>query len=234
MRARTILFVGDILGDLTLQRTILEREDVTIVTEEHGAAVEAARRSVPEVVVVEVAPPQEAGIGTCRALKADAATRGIPAILVTPAERAGACRAAGADAVVFKPLAQQELLRAIGRFMALPERSAVRCLANLRFTFRTERAETGQAFSRSLSSAGAFLKSDRPMARGSRLLLRFHLPGDEREISCAAVVRNTTASEEAPGTGPGFGVEFLEIASNDRARLEAFVQSQSKRPFASW
>jgi uncharacterized protein (TIGR02266 family) len=231
MRARTILFVGDILGGVTLERTILERQDVTIVNGEHGAAaVAAARRAGPEVVVVDVAPPDLAGIETCRALKADGTTRAIPAVLVTPPERAGACRVAGANAVVFKPLAQEELLRAIGRFMALPERSAVRCPANLRFTFRTERGETGQAFSRSLSSAGVFFKSDRPMALGSRLQLRFHLPGDEREISCAGVVRHTTPSEEAAVAGPGFGVEFVEIASNDRARLEAFVQSQSKRP----
>ena len=70
------------------------------------------------------------------------------------------------------------------------------------------------------------------MPCGSRLLLRFHLPGDEREISCVGVVRHTTTEEEAVGAGPGFGVEFLELASNDRARLVAFVHSQSKRSFA--
>jgi uncharacterized protein (TIGR02266 family) len=233
MQARTILFVGDILEKLTLERTILERHDVEILTAGHGPdALATALRAGPEVVVVDVVAGDAAGIETCRALKADATARTIPAILVTNAERAGACRSAGADSLVFKPLAQEEVLRAIGRFMALPERSAARCPANLRFSFRTERAEAGQAFSRSLSSAGAFLKSDRPMPSGSRLLLRFHLPGDEREIACTGVVRHTTTEEEAAGAGPGFGVEFVEIASNDRARLEAFVHAQSKRPFA--
>jgi hypothetical protein len=149
----------------------------------------------------------------------------VPVLLVTSPERAGACRTAGADALVFKPLAQEEVLRAIRRFVALPERAAARCAANLRFTFRTDRDETGQVFSRSLSSAGAYLKSDHPPPPGARLHLRFHLPGDEHEIACTGVVRH--AHDDA-----GFGVEFVEIASLDRARLDAFCVSQSKRPFA--
>jgi len=41
-----------------------------------------------------------------------------------------------------------------------------------------------------------------------------------------------TKGEDAAHAGPGFGVEFVEIGSLDRARLEAFCVSQSKRPFA--
>jgi CheY-like chemotaxis protein len=227
---RTILFVGDILESLQLERTFLERQDVTIAVAGHGAsAIAEAGLHGPELIVIDAAP-DGAGIETCRALKADAGTRAVPALLVTSPERAGACRAAGADSLVFKPLAQEDVLRAIRRFVELPERAAVRCSANLRFTFRTDRDETGQAFSRSLSSSGAYLKSDRPPATGSRLELLFHLPGDEREIACGGVVRHTKGEEAH--AGPGFGVEFVEIGGLDRARLEAFCVSQSKRPFA--
>jgi len=152
---RTILFVGDILESLQLERTFLERQDVTIAVAGHGASVVAeAGLHGAELIVIDVAAPDEAGIETCRALKADADTRAVPALLVTSPERAGACRAAGADSLVFKPLAQEDVLRAIRRFVELPERAAVRCSANLRFTFRTDRDDTGQAFSRSLSSSG--------------------------------------------------------------------------------
>jgi twitching motility two-component system response regulator PilH len=227
MHARTILFIGDILEDLKLERTFLERQDVAIVGVKHGtAAVARAKLAGPELVVIDVSLPDLAGIDTCRTLKTDPATKKIPAVLVTSPDRAERCRSAGADSLVFKPLAQEEVLRAIRRFVALPERAAPRCAANLRFTFQAE-GEPGQAFSRSLSSSGAYLKTDRPMRSGEHLFLRFHIPGDEREISCSGIVRNTTTEEAASISGPGFGVEFLEIARVDRDRLERYVRSQA-------
>jgi CheY-like chemotaxis protein len=225
-----ILFVG-MDAALLGESSFLQRNDVRVVPAKHGKeALDVAKREAPCLVVVDVEPGGRSGFTTCALLKNDPTIRKVPVVLVLHREDAGSWRETGATTLVFKPVAQEDLLDTIRRFVAVPERRAARCHANLRFTYSTG-GETGQAFSRVLSSSGVYLKSDRAPRCGAELTLRFHLPGEKNEIACSGVVRTTTSEEATSSAGPGFGVEFETIDGPDRGRLARFVESHGERSF---
>jgi type IV pilus assembly protein PilZ len=66
-----------------------------------------------------------------------------------------------------------------------------------------------------LSVGGAFFAQTIPLPLGTRVSLRFTLPGDAQEISCAGEI--VTAKDL------GMGVQFLDLQAADRARIERLV-----------
>jgi uncharacterized protein (TIGR02266 family) len=75
-----------------------------------------------------------------------------------------------------------------------------------------------------LSVGGAFFAQTIPLPLGTRVALRFTLPGDAQEIACDGEI--VTAKEL------GMGVQFIELADADRARIERLVKRLAQqRPF---
>jgi len=218
----TILLIDAVAFHLGAERTFLRRGDVKVLTSGQGPQLIAlARAHRPDVAVLDLRPPE--GIRLCRSLKAEAITRNIPVVAV--ASRLGEFEAtsAGADILVFEPISRGEMLDALRGFVHFPQRREARCNANLRVSVAHD-DHVGEAFSRNLSSYGTFLKTDWSPPEGAEINLRFRLPDDDREIGCLGVVRSLDGDDR--GVHPGFGVEFVGIAPDDRARLEGFIRRQ--------
>ena len=69
-----------------------------------------------------------------------------------------------------------------------------------------------------LSVGGAFMQGA-GTTRGSILNLRFKLPGSDDFITATAITRHTRNS--------GFGVEFLDLSSDNVKRLATFIDENS-------
>jgi CheY-like chemotaxis protein len=223
----TVLLVQDVAAFRDLETTFLRRHELRVIAEESG---EAARRRAhtdpPQIVLVDFADAR-ASLALCGELKADPTLTRVPVVLVLPRTSRAAGQAAGADALIFKPVVQREFLDAVRRFVPLTERRARRTPVNLRFTWRTEGGVVGHSFSRDLSPSGAFLESDRIPPLGCPLHLSFRLAAEDAEIACGAHVRNV------PEVGHlGFGVEFADLREDDRARLARFVDGVLQRSLA--
>jgi Tfp pilus assembly protein PilZ len=81
----------------------------------------------------------------------------------------------------------------------------------------TKRVAGGIGFeSAEISGGGAFLPTELLLEVGELLCLEFSLP-DGRNISAHARVVHASRGIDEPA---GFGVEFVEIASDDRAAIE--------------
>jgi len=74
-------------------------------------AIEMVRVLRPDVVVLDLAMPKLDGWEVCRRLKADAATRGIPIIIVTAHIALGI--RAGCDAYLTKPCLPEKLIATV-------------------------------------------------------------------------------------------------------------------------
>ncbi|HEX6699831.1 MAG TPA: HD domain-containing phosphohydrolase [Gaiellaceae bacterium] len=113
-----LLLVDDDEGLRALLRTTFEVVDVEV--DEAGDAREAEQRIAarrPDVIVLDVLMPGESGLDFCRRLKGNAATSGIPIVLLTGSDGGSlvAADAAGADAFVRKPFSPLELLAVVER-----------------------------------------------------------------------------------------------------------------------
>ena len=97
-----------------LLRRVLEKEGYGVEVVHDGvSAVEAVRQHKPHVAICDVNMPGMTGLDVCRQLKADAATRLTPVVLVTGmAQREKRIEGleAGADDFLTKPVDTQELL----------------------------------------------------------------------------------------------------------------------------
>lgn len=103
--------------------------------------------------------------------------------------------------------------------LAFPERrKAVRLPVAIPIELRHDRGFSLYATS-DLSEGGAFFPRSIPHPVGARLSLSFRLPGDALTVSCAGEVVNVPDQQQL-----GMGVRFLDLSSDDAARLAAFTQ----------
>lgn len=66
-----------------------------------------------------------------------------------------------------------------------------------------------------LSVGGAYFTQTFPLPVGTKVNLRFSLPGEEYQIACRA---ETVSAKDF-----GMGVSFLDLSAPDRARIEALI-----------
>jgi len=112
-----ILIVDDSPSQLTVLKRVVEKMGHQIVTAEDGAqGVEAARREMPDLILMDVVMPNLNGFQATRTISKDPKTSHIPIILVTTKEqdtdRVWGLRQ-GAKAYVNKPVNESELTTTI-------------------------------------------------------------------------------------------------------------------------
>src|SRR3546814_16701460 len=79
-----MLVVGDALSQLMGIRRIVEKLGHEALTAEDGAAgVEAAKRELPDLILMDVVMPNLNGFQTTRSIPRDPSTKHIPVVMVT-------------------------------------------------------------------------------------------------------------------------------------------------------
>ena len=114
-----ILIVDDSPSQLMGIRRIVEKLGHDALTAEDGAAgVEAAKREIPDLILMDVVMPNLNGFQATRTLSREATTKHIPVILVTTkdqdTDRMWGLRQ-GAKAYLTKPFSEDELAEVIER-----------------------------------------------------------------------------------------------------------------------
>ena len=119
-----ILIVDDSPSQLMGIRRIVEKLGHDALTAEDGAAgVEAAKRELPDLILMDVVMPNLNGFQATRTLAKDAKTSHIPIILVTTkdqeTDRIWGARQ-GAKSYVTKPVEEELLMNAINQYLPKP------------------------------------------------------------------------------------------------------------------
>jgi formate hydrogenlyase transcriptional activator len=121
--AATILVVDDTPANVGVLLELLGREGFTVLVARDGeSALDQVHAAQPDLILLDVVMPGIDGFETCRRLKADAATSGVPVIFMTGRseshDRMEGFRAGAADYVV-KPLQHEEVLARVNAHLAL-------------------------------------------------------------------------------------------------------------------
>lgn len=120
-QAGTVLVIDDDRKNLLLAREILDRESYRVLAARDGeTGIQCARRSQPDIILLDVIMPGIDGFETFARLKGDEGTRKIPIIFLTSLhgkeERLMGFHEGGADYVT-KPLHTEELVKRIATHM---------------------------------------------------------------------------------------------------------------------
>ena len=116
-----ILIVDDSPSQLMGIRRIVEKLGHDALTAEDGAAgVEAAKREIPDLILMDVVMPNLNGFQATRSITREPTTKHIPVILVTTkdqdTDRVWGMRQ-GAKAYITKPFSESELSELISQYL---------------------------------------------------------------------------------------------------------------------
>ena len=116
-----ILIVDDSPSQLMGIRRIVEKLGHEALTAEDGAAgVEAAKREIPDLILMDVVMPNLNGVQATRTISREPTTKHIPIVLVTTkdqdTDRVWGMRQ-GARAYLTKPFSETELADTITRYV---------------------------------------------------------------------------------------------------------------------
>ncbi len=117
-----ILIVDDSPSQLMGIRRIVEKLGHDALTAEDGAAgVDAAKRELPDLILMDVVMPNLNGFQATRSITREATTKHIPVILVTTkdqdTDRMWGLRQ-GAKAYITKPFSETELSELIAQYLS--------------------------------------------------------------------------------------------------------------------
>lgn len=121
MHMSRVLIVDDSPSQLIGMKRTIEKLGHQVITAEDGAAgVEAAKRELPDLILMDVVMPNLNGFQATRTIAKDPKTSHIPIILVTTkdqeTDRVWGMRQ-GAKAYVTKPIDDAELMRVVNEYL---------------------------------------------------------------------------------------------------------------------
>jgi two-component system, cell cycle response regulator DivK len=115
--SKTVLYVEDNEYNLKIVRQLLSRTTYRLIEAVDGEqGVAAARRDLPDLILMDIQLPKISGLDATRQLRADPATTNIPVIAITSFALSGdreKAKEAGATAYLAKPYSPRELLELI-------------------------------------------------------------------------------------------------------------------------
>lgn len=118
----------------------------------------------------------------------------------------------------------------IDRISECSFRREPRTLKTLSVSYK-DRQSFVAAYSVNISGAGLFVKSDNPLPKGEKFLLKLQLPDLEQTLSIQSqVVWTQKAEDEARAGANGMGIKFLEMDEKDGLVLRRYVQEITRRP----
>ena len=229
--SRRLLLVDDQPFFLAMGQTMLRAGGYEVRTAASGSeALRVARATPPDAILLDVEMPEMNGFETCRRLKADPATAGIPVAMLTASVDPQLNRKAfqvGADVTILKAVSTARLLNMLQVVLTTARGRRTDPRAGVALPVEYEDAGgVAAAETVNLSADGMFIKTPNPPAVGTILLLRFAVPGSQT-WQCSARVVLTWRAAAQHRSPPGMGLQFLDLPPEARAAIRAFVASQT-------
>ncbi len=232
-RPTKVLLVDDVRLFLELEKTFFRRQGCEIYTATAGPeALDLAHREKPDLVVLDLYLPEMDGLEVLKRIRSDEELKKINVIIVSVSgkeEDIQACKRAGCDAYLTKPITQKMLLDTAAQLLRIPQRIDIRIWVEIEIEgFRDGEKFYGQ--SDNISIGGIYVKSDKEFPLSTSVNLRFSLPGQESVFAIRSQVLRT---EKLPVTiGKfrfGLGFHFLDVSPQESRQIQTFVQKTMEK-----
>jgi PAS domain S-box-containing protein len=228
VQPRVLIVTGADL-EAEIGRTVLFANGVPrTVTERLDEAQEAARTLRPRLVVIDAATIRPA-TALVHTLREDPLTRDT-SIAVLAGRRglreAGALRAAGANAVLARPVEAALWDSRLRQFLSVPTRRPLSVSVRLRAWSGGVSAASFEGRALNVSPRGMLVETARPIAVGTKLDVEFLLPGTTQATRLLGEAIRTEWKARSARTG----IEFLVVPDEARPALMAFAQADPTPP----
>lgn len=220
---------------LTIERQFLRNTPATLLEARASDEVLAVCRAQrPQLIYLAYDLAEASGAECCRRLKADPELREGAVIVVCDEKadgQAAEARAAGCDAVLFKPLDRVRFLEVGRSFLAGIRERRRPCRIKV---LVTSPARSYQTRGLDISSSGVFLETSEHFSAGDMLKLELHLATDDQpgpRIHCDGTVSwfNCPDDPRKPSHPIGYGIKFSGLSTQAAAILNGFLRILDSR-----
>jgi CheY-like chemotaxis protein len=228
-QSRFVMLVNSDVHLLFTLAMLLQRFNYHVCTAKTGEeALEMITVAVPSLVITELVLPGMSGLDLINRLRNDPRTQVVPVIALTgdgaPEVRMRSVRA-GFAACLQRPVAAEELYRAVQQAVEPTPRSNIRIYTRLPVTVNGVALDCGGGECASvISEQGMYIRILAPSPVNTVIALRFTLNG--RMIALEAVVLYRHRFGEGPFGEPGMGLKFLRISAEDEEHIRRFIRDE--------
>ncbi|MFA5073323.1 MAG: response regulator [Nitrospirota bacterium] len=225
-RNNFLLVVDSDLTNLKYTSTLLRRFGYTIHTATSvGEALAVTGAKVPSLVITSPWLKDVDGLELMKKIKNDARTAGVPCLVLTrhgDLFQEARYFEAGATNCLSHPVPADLLYRAVQAVLELRPRMNIR-IRTRQIVILKNAALTVQSdmYTLELSEQGMFLRISEPMDVGTLVQLELNLEGELLPVEAKVLYRHETA--HGPYQEPGMGLEFIQIAPDDRNKIRTFI-----------
>jgi CheY-like chemotaxis protein len=230
--SRFLLVVDSDANDLIYVSMLLQRFEYHICTAKTGEeAIELSSVSVPALIIADMDLADMKGLELIKRLKRQQHTANLPVIVKIAQhtlEKEKLCIQAGAFACIRNPVHAEELYRAVQAAVESTPRASIRIPTHLPVSVNNVQLDTGEGeFVSVLSEKGIFIRTLKPYQPSSTVSVQIRIK--DRIIKVEALVLNSHKFEEGFHKEPGMGLQFTQIALQDKAIIQQFIIEEINR-----
>lgn len=214
---------------LEIEQELLRKLPVKIFTAANGPQLlDLARKFHPDLILMDMELPVKDGPACCAAIKEDTALEGTRVVLMSPQieQKESACRVAGCDAIIKKPIDRRDFISVTRAMLALDDRLEDRIPCRATVTCRRQDAVFCGTIE-DIAPRGMFVGSRFDVKIGEIMSLKFFLPVSGAGIieSDARVIWiNGGRVRRNPQLPQGFGVVFENLGAEDAGHIGEFIE----------
>ncbi len=228
-QARFVMVVDGESHLLFTLAMLLQRFNYHVCTARTGEeAMEMIAVAVPALVIAALDLPAMSGIDLFHLLRQDPRTKSVPVIAMNGGgdpETAARCSRAGFNACLLKPVAAEELYRAVQRAVETTPRSNLRVYTRLPVAVDRVPLDCGNGECATvLSEHGLYIRTMKPSEANTVISLELML--NDRPVAAEAVVLYSHRTGQGPLGEPGMGLKFLRIDPQDQEEIRKFIRNE--------
>jgi DNA-binding response OmpR family regulator len=199
----------------------LSRDDVRIFTAPSAKEIlKIHGKERVDLIIVDLDMQGMAGDELCNTIRGDDDLKTVALILACPGEKSAVerCRVCGANAVITKPINQEELFHTVIELLNISERGNLRGLIKVSVHGRF-RNDFFFSTSHNISTTGMLIETDRVLAHGDKITCSLVL---QHNVTITGEIRRVT---KKASDLYDYGIRFLDLDPKSKAQIEEFIKS---------
>ncbi len=220
---KNIIIVKSVLDAIEQGATLFGRGGIKVHPAGSSEEVlELHRRIKADLIISDFSLPVMNGARLCSAIRSEPGLKDVSLVLYCDDNRVfqAACRDAGANAVLPKPVDPFDLFSKVSELIIIPQRKDMRVLLRVSVAGH-EKSAPFIARSYNISMSGMLLETKRELSRGDSLTCTFNIAHAEVTTGCVV----TRADRSDVGRFQ-YGVKFMNLDTKAIIMIEQYVKSR--------
>lgn len=220
---KKVIIAQTILTAIDQNKTLFGRGSIDLYPARSSEEImELHRRIKADLIITESDLPVMGGIRLCSSVRSEPGLKDVSLIIYCDDNRVyqAACRDAGANAVIQKPVDAFDLFSTLSELIVIPQRKDMRVLLHISVAGRQQESSF-LATSYNISISGLLLETRRELSKGDKIVCSFSVAHAEVNAQCRIMRVDRT-----DGGRFRYGAKFQGLDTKSIVVIEQYVKSK--------